>query len=455
MIARRRGAGIVIACAWLIPGVFASPGFRAGVARIDVTPQAPIWMAGYGSRTYPSTGVAQRLWAKALAIDDGRGGRAVIVTTDLIGLPHTITDFVAARALKEYGLDRPQLLFNSSHTHTGPMVSTVLQTMFELTPADAGVIDQYSRQLSEDLFTLIGAAMGREAPAKLSYGLGKAHFAVNRRERTPQGVVIGVNPTGPVDPDVPVLRVTAADGKMIAVLFGYACHNTTLNGSFYQLAGDYAGFAQADLEQQHSGVIAMFVQLCAGDQNPNPGGTLELAERHGRELAAEVDRVLSTKLSAVEAPIRSAFRTLELEFALHTRETFEKELRESKGAQARRARAMLKTYDDRQPIHHVSYPIQAIRFDKSLTILALGGEVVVDYSLRVKREYPGNLMVAGYSNDVMSYIPTSHVLKEGGYEAVESMFYYGMPGPYADDVEDRVMAGIHQVMKAVGITERQ
>ncbi len=406
-------------------------------------------MSGYADRTHPSTGVVHPLWAKALALEDKKG-RAVIVTTDLIGLPRAITDLVAARAEKEYGLDRSRLLFNSSHTHTGPVVLPNLVTMFDMSAADHQVLEDYSRKLTEDLFTAIGAALDKLAPAQISYGLGKAHFAVNRREPTPKGVRIGVNPTGPVDPDVPVLRVTSPDGTLLAVLFGYACHNTTLTGKFFELSGDYAGFAQIDLEKAHPGATAMFLMLCGADQNPNPRSALELAEQHGRTLADEVDRVLRTDLVPLKGPIRTAYRNIELDFALHTRATFEAELKNTNAARVRRAQAMLKAYDDRHPIRRTPYPIQAIRFDNVLTILALGGEVVVDYSLRAKREYPANLIVAGYSNDVMSYIPSQRVLHEGGYEAVDSMIYYGQPGPYADDVEERIFTGIHRVMKTLG-----
>ena len=453
MNADKRGFALIVLSAFLCvhPRLLDAAGLRAGVARIDITPRGEIWMAGYADRTHPSTGVVHPLWAKALAIDDGRRGRAVIITTDLIGLPRAITDLVSARAQKEYGLERAQLLFNSSHTHTGPVVIPVLPTMFDLAPQDRETADQYRRRLTEDLFTAIGAALGRLAPAQLAYGSGQVHFAINRREPTPEGIRIGVNPSGPTDPDVPVLRVTAQDGSILAVLFGYSCHNTTLTGAFYRLSGDYAGFAQLDLEQRHPGAAAMFLELCAGDQNPNPRGRLEVAEQHGHTLASEVDRVLAEKLTPIQPPIRSAFRNIELEFATHTRETFEQELRTSEGARARRARAMLNAYDERAAIRHILYPIQAIRFSRDLTILALGGEPVVDYALRAKREYRGNLMVLGYSNDVASYIPTSRVLKEGGYEAVDSMIFYGQPGPYAEEVGDRIFAGIRSVMRSVGV----
>jgi neutral ceramidase len=440
-----------VLCTGLCTGRVCAADFQAGVARIDITPAKPVWMSGYVARTHPATGVLQPLWAKALALEDSKGGRVVIVTTDLIGLPRSITDLVAARALQAYDLDRSRLLFNSSHTHTGPVVPPVLPTMFALNAEDQQITEDYGRKLAEDLFTAIGAALGRLAPAQVSYGLGQAHFAVNRREPTAGGMKIGVNPAGPVDPDVPVIRVNAADGSLLAVLFGYACHNTTLTAEFYELSGDYAGFAQIEIERKHPGATAMFLMLCGGDQNPNPRGTVELVAQHGRTLAEEVDRVLQSTLTPLKSPIRASFQNIELAFALQARESFEQERQSTDPARVRRAEAMLKAYGERHPIRQTPYPIQAIRFGNALTILALGGEVVVDYSLRAKRQYPGNLIVAGYSNDVMSYIPSERILHEGGYEAVESMIYYGQPGPYAGDVEDRIFDGIHRVMNAVGL----
>lgn len=428
--------------------------YKAGVARVDITPQGAIWLSGYADRNHPSEGVLQPLAAKALALEDAKGTRVVIVTTDLIGLPRQITDEVAARVQQQYGLDRSRLLFNSSHTHTGPVVGPNLTTMFALQPEEERRIQEYSRKLTGDLVSVIGAALGDLSPARISYAAGEAHFGVNRREPTATGIKIGVNPSGPTDPTVPVIRVMSKDGKLRAVLFGYACHNTTLTGQFYQISGDYAGFAQEALEKAHPGVVTLFMQLCGADQNPNPRSRLELAQEHGRGLAAEVDRVLAGNLQPLGMPLRAAFINIELAFRFHTRETFEAELKSKNPAAVRRAQAMLKAYDDRHPVRTTPYPIQAIRFGKQLTMLALGGEVVVDYCLRAKREYGGNLIVAGYSNDVMSYIPTARVLHEGGYEAVDSMIYYGQPGPYADDVEDRIFDGIHAIMKRIGVRRR-
>ncbi len=425
-------------------------GMRAGVGRVNITPDGPIWMTGYASRTHPSTGVLQPLWAKALAIEDAKGSKVVIVTTDLIGLPRSITDVVSARILKDHGLDRARLLFNSSHTHTGPLVRGNLITMFDLNPQDLAKVEEYGQKLTDQLVQVVAAAIGDLAPATLDYGFGETGFAINRRQASPTGVKIGLNPTGPVDRSVPVIRVRSSDGKLRAVLMAYACHNTTLTGEFYEISGDYAGMAQADFEKAHPGATAMFLMLCGGDQNPNPRSTVALAEQHGSALASEADRVLGGKLTPIKGPVKAAFEATELAFALHTREQFEKDLASSNPSVVRRAKAMLKAYDDREPIRRTPYPVQALRLNRDLTILALGGEVVIDYDLRAKREFPkGNLIVAGYSNDVMCYIPSRRILNEGGYEAVDSMIYYGQPGPFDQDVEERIFASAHRVMKRV------
>ena len=408
-------------------------------------------MSGYSARTHPSDGVATDLWTKALALEDPKGGRVVIVTMDLVGIPRSISDTVAARVQKKYGLERSNIVFNCSHTHTGPVVWPNLSTMFDLTPEQQRVVDAYARKLTEDLFTVVGSALADLSPAELSVGHGSADFAANRRQGRGKKLTIGVNPKGPVDHDVPVLKVISPDGKLRAVLFGYACHNTTLTGEFYKISGDYAGYAQINLEQAHPGATAMFMILCGADQNPDPRSNFSFVERHGKELSQAVETVLAAPMKAVRTPIRAAYMTTELNFRPHTREQFEQEAKSDHKYKAARARAMLRAYDERSPVRRLTYPAQAIRLDKSFTLLALGGEVVVDYQLRAKREYPKeNLMVAGYSNEVMCYIPSLRVLKEGGYEVIDSMIYYGQPGPLAEDVEDLVFDAIHKVMKRVG-----
>ncbi|MFA5191361.1 MAG: neutral/alkaline non-lysosomal ceramidase N-terminal domain-containing protein [Verrucomicrobiia bacterium] len=437
--------------------------FQAGVAKVKITPPTPFWMSGYSSRTNQSMGVFQDLWARALALRDPQGHRVVIVTCDLIGLHHCVSDDVFARAKKQFKLNRSDVLLCCSHAHSGPVVGLNLNVMFDFSAEDKQRVLEYSARLTDNLVNVIGDALKDLAPARLATGHGSAAFAINRRQRAGDKVALGVNPTGPVDHDVPVLKVTSPDGKLRTILFGYACHNTTIGGKgdrlpdFYKIHGDYAGQAEAELEKLHPGATAMFTILCGADQNPNPRGSLDLAVEHGKALAAEVERVLGADLRPVHPPIRTAFQSIQLDFAAHTRQTFEEELKKAGDPKKpnkflrRRAEMMLAAYDQNHPIRQTPYPVQAIRLGNDLTMIALGGEVVVDYQLRCKREFPNaNLMTIGYANDVMCYIPSLRILKEGGYEADFSMIYYGQPGPFAENVEETVIKAIHQVLAKVG-----
>jgi len=328
-----------------------------------------------------------------------------------------------------------------------------LASMFILPPGEEQKLKDYAARLTDLLVAAIGQAVGDLAPAEVSFGFGQAGFAMNRREATPAGVKIGVNREGPGDHQVPVLKVAGRDGTVRAVLFAYACHNTTLGGDIYQITGDYAGYAAAELENAYPGATALFLQLCGADQNPYPRGTLELAEHHGHEIAAEVRRVLGGELHPLRGPLRAAYRVTSLPFAPQDRAVYEGDLTNAKASPAakQRAQRMLQAIDNGRPVRETPYPVQAIRFGKELTLLALAGEVVVDYDLRAQREYTGEpLIVAGYSNAVMCYIPSDRVLREGGYEAVDSMVYYGQPGPFAQGVEGHVFDAIHAVMKKVG-----
>jgi neutral ceramidase len=449
-----------ILCAMIFCAATASAAaMRAGAGRVDITPSGPIWMSGYASRNQPSASVRQHLWARALAIDTGSGGTVVIVSVDLIGLPFEVSDQVAARALQQFAIPRSHLLLNASHTHTGPVVWPNLASMFTLPPGEEQKLKDYAAQLVDCLVAAIGKAVADLAPAEVSFGFGQAGFAMNRREATPNGVKIGVNREGPGDHEVPVVKVAGPDGKIRAILYAYACHNTTLTGEFYEITGDYAGFAAAELETSYPGSTALFVQLCGGDQNPHPRSTLELAGQHGHEIAAEVGRVMNGQMDPLRGRLRTAYQMASLPFAPQVRATYEADLQNPKATPAAKTRAqrMLQAIDSGHPVRETPYPVQAIRFGNSLTLLALAGEVVVDYDLRAKREYTRAgrhgeepLIVAGYSNVVMSYIPSERVLREGGYEAVDSMVYYGQPGPFAPGVEGLIFDAIHAAMKKVG-----
>jgi neutral ceramidase len=427
--------------------------FRAGTARVDITPELPFWLTGYASRNAPATNITHRLSARALALTDSAQGRVVIVTADLIGIPAAICEAAAARIAATTGWSRDEVMFNASHTHGGPVVGANLEVMFDLGPEERARVQAYAEKLVVQLSQVACRAIAEFEPARISYGQGQAGFAANRREPAEGGIRLGVNPAGPVDHAVPVLRVDRLDGRLQSVLFGYACHNTTLGGDCYTVHGDYTGEALRVLDESLPDATSLFLTLCGGDQNPYPRGTFDLAVQHGQTLAREVERVLRTDLVKLAPPIRTGFDILQLDFAPHTRETFVAEAASDHVFRQRRARLMLEAYDRGRPVRQLEYRIQAVQFGTQLTLLGLAGEVVVDYAHRARREFAvPNLVVAAYCNDVPCYIPTRRMLGEGGYEPEASMIYYGQPGPMEENVEDAIFEGLHRLLNRLAPT---
>lgn len=420
-----------------------SPSLRAGVARVNITPDLPFWLTGYASRTAPAKEILHPLWAKVLVLEQHKDNRIIFVTVDVLGLSREIVEDVFTAVNNKFGIQRSQLLINSSHTHAGPMIWPCLDVIYDFDEADQARIATYTQRLTRQIIGAIEEAMGGLFPAKVFTGKGNAGFAINRRD--------ALFPRGAVDHDVPVLKVESEDQSIKAVLFGYACHNTTLVDNNNLISGDYAGVAQTKIEAAYPGVTALFLMGCAGDQNPYPRGTAALAEQHGAELANAVGKVLKEAMKPVRAPIRTGFQQVSLRFRPVDRSVFQQDIRSSDKFLQRRAKLMLEAYNKGWNTSQFSYPIQAVRFNNDFTILGLSDEVVVDYSILYKKTYPReNLFVAGYCNDVQLYVPSGKVLAEGGYEGGESMIYYGHPGPFTDDVEDRITNAVHQVMRKVG-----
>ncbi|MFQ6035459.1 MAG: neutral/alkaline non-lysosomal ceramidase N-terminal domain-containing protein [Sedimentisphaerales bacterium] len=432
--------------------------FKAGLASEVITPEQSMWLAGYAARTKPSEGKASELYAKVLALEDALGSRLVIVTVDLIGIPRPLRNWLEKEVNECHNLPPESLLMNASHTHCGPVIretkySIYGDSFYGLSPEYIQRSRQYVEALQQKLLQLVGRAIENLAEVRLSYSHARAGFAMNRRLKTERGYRIAPNPDGPVDHDVPVLRVDSPDGKLQAVLFGYACHNTTL--SFYKFCGDYSGFAQQYIEEAHPGVTTLFVAGCGGDQNPYPRRgprSLEYSMQHGRALANAVEAALISQPRPIRGPIRSVLETVTLKFAKPpSREQLEEQAKSDNKYDRRHAEVLLKELEQTGEIR-TTYPylVQVVQFGNDLTIVALAGEVVVDYSLRLKAELAGPpVWVAGYCNDVFGYVPSVRVLKEGGYEGGEAMRYTMLPGPFAPSVEFRIIYKVHELVDKV------
>jgi neutral ceramidase len=426
---------------------WAGESWRAGTAKTKLTPDKLMWMSGYGARTKPAEGTNLDLWAKTLVLEDPQGQRAVLVTLDLVGIARDLALSICDDLSEKYRLERSQVMLAVSHTHCGPVVGRNLASMYFLEPKQLQHVDEYAVRLRETVVQLVGQAIEHLAPCSVSWASGQATFAVNRRnnkEAEVSDLRDAGRLVGPIDYDVPVLAVRDTQAHLLAVVFGYACHATVLD--FYEWSGDYPGFAQKSLEEAHAGVTALFWAGCGADQNPLPRRKAELAEEYGLQLAQAVDRVLAGVMAPVAGELSTAYREIDLPFAtLPTREELERQAKSSNRFEAQRGRLLLERIDGGKPLSPTyPYPVQCWRLGHDLRWLALGGEVVVDYAVRLKGELGRErTWVAGYANDVMAYIPSRRVLAEGGYEGGGAMLYYGLPTVWSPEVEELIVREAH------------
>lgn len=427
--------------------------WKAGAASIVITPEESLMMAGYGFGT-PSEGKIHDLYAKALAIEGPDGNKVVIVTADLLGLTKELTNTISQEIYNSFGIPRKSLLFNTSHTHSGPGISNPFKSIPE---EFSTKLDAYVQLLKKKYISVISQAINNLEPASLTFSSVKpTPFAVSRRYPSPEGIVYRSTPSsyytgGPRDDIVPVLRVTNSDGDIKAILFGYACHPITLN--INQFCGDYPGFAQRYIEEAYPGSIALFVQGCSGELVPNARFQLEYAMGHGKALADAVKKALDGKQILITKSIECAYDevTLELQTAPE-RKVLEKNLKSNNVNLQKKATYLLNQLDKNGKIE-TSYqcPLQAVCFGNELLIIGISGETVAGYSVKLKSEFKNHqfVWVAGYCNDVFAYLPTWKILKEGGYEGERAMTYFTLPSPFTDTVEKHVLDGVRTLVEKI------
>lgn len=424
--------------------------WQAGVAKIAITPEKALWMSGYGGRTKPAQGKETELWAKALFLEDSNGKKAILITLDLVGIGRDISVPLCKRIGEKYGLPREAIILSCSHTHCGPVVGDNLRSMYFLDDDQERMIHDYSKALQDKIMQVVRHAVENRALANLSWGIGKSGFAVNRRTNkeaeVPRLIEEGTL-KGPVDHEVPVLAVHNVQGNLFAVVFGYACHATVMD--YLQWSGDYPGFAQIELEKTHADAVALFWAGCGADQNPLPRRELELAKRYGKQLADSVQTVLDGGMQRLGGSWGGAYREIDLPYhQLPSREKLIMDSMSTSKYEANRAKLLLKKLEAKGSLRgDYPYPIQAWRLGSEVTWVAMGGEVVVDYALRLKKEIGPKTWVMGYANDVMAYIPSARVLKEGGYEGGGAMLYYGLPSIWGANVEELIVDNVRQIVE--------
>ena len=434
----------------------------AGTSKVDITPTEPMRMAGYASRDHSSEGVDSPLAVRCVALrhrslpppvaGDHRD-TLLLVAIDTIGLPGSLAHEINRRIEQDFATPRQRIVLTSTHTHCGPDLISELSNIFSTPMTDderaAGL--RYKAKLIEAVVQAVAAAIADLKPANLDYEIGKATFAANRRVLTGgRWTAFGVQPDGPVDHALPVLRISDPDGKLRGVVFNYACHGTTLAGDHYRINGDWSGFACETLEAASPGLVALSTIGCGADANPEPRGALEFAVAHGNAIATEVSRLVAGPMRPITQAADTRFEHAALTFELPTIEEVRQRISDTNPQISRHATRLDEIYrsEGRLPATY-PVPIQSWQFGDELTMVFIGGEVVVDYALRLKRELANDrLWVTAYAGDVLGYIASERMRQEGGYEFDRSGVYYGLPGPWASGTEDHLIASIRTMIES-------
>jgi len=416
-----------------------------GVAKIDISPEQPVRMYGYDSRKTESEGVAGRLKAAALAIGSDEGdGPAVLLTVDCGAVPADIRTTVLRRLQSKAAIKPERFMLCNSHNHSGPN----LKGMSGMSGAEREHLEKYAKELTERLEQVVLKALGARRPGQLAWTQGSVGFAANRRVlKDGKWVGFGAVKDGAVDHSLPLLRVTDAEGKLLALVVNYACHNTTLRPNFKQIHGDWAGCAQEFIEADHPGAIAMVTLGCGADADPGPHGTVELCRQHGRAMADEVKRLLSGQFKPIEPKLTARMMPLEIPYdPAPPLEELKKMAEKSPAAQ----RLLKRLERGEKPPTAKSYQIATWVFGDDLAMVFLADEVVVDYALRMKRDFDGGrLWINAYTGDVSNYVASNRLLKEGGYEvqnSVNAMVSYGRPERVQPPIEDRIVGRVRELL---------
>lgn len=416
-----------------------------GAAKVDITPDTPVRMYGYAARKTESEGVAGRLKATALAIggDDGEGP-AVLLAVDCGAVPPAMRETVLRRVQARVFLKAERFVLANSHCHSGPD----LKGMNFMEGTEREHLAHYAARLTDRLERVVLGALAGRRPGRLAWTQGTVGFAANRRVlQDGKWKGFGAVKDAPVDHSLPLLKATDAQGKLLAVVLNYACHNTTLRGNFKQIHGDWAACAQEFIEADNPGAVALVTIGCGADSDPCPHSTVELCREHGRAMADEVQRLLAGPFQPVSGAIVAQCRPIEFRFA-PLPAIDELRAKALKSYSLKRLVAMLDRGE--KPPAARPYTVATWTFGNDLAMIFLSDEVVVDYALRLRRELDGaRLWINAYCQEVSGYVVSDRLIGEGGYEAnnsVSAQVTWGQPETLQPSMEQQIVARVRELL---------
>lgn len=425
--------------------------YLIGCQTIDVTPPPGSFLAGYASRHDPADGIDRPLHAVVTAIDDGQAP-VLLASIEWLGFYDRTAD-ARSCITAATGIPPERIMLCATHTHCGPLIRRHIDAR-----RHGSLDEEYIARTLEALAEAAAKALEQRRPARLRTGSGWCGFAASRRMPDDAGGVLW-KPSldAPHDHQVSVLTVEAPDGELRQVLFAYACHPTG-GGARTRIGPGYPGFACDFLENAYPGVAPAFLQGCGADQKPNApepesGGFRQLALEEIQELGSQLGRAVGRVIEAddlrpVCGPVAAAQTFVDLDCEPAAKAEIEAALTSDRpvlrewGEHHAKLQATGRTTPSR-----VFFEVQSFRFDSSLAIVALAGEMTVEHGLRLKRELGGHfdqVLVAGYANEMVGYVPVRRQIPEGGYEVIDNAKHLLYSGPYVPATEDLIHQAAHR-----------
>jgi hypothetical protein len=468
-----------------------------GCAKVDITPKHPVPLAGFAHRKGVFESVDGPLNARILFFEKNGKSAALIVSADLLFWCGDRSVRLKKKLAELWGLDEANILLHATHNHSGP------QTSARFTPLLGVPDEEYVAFMEQRVMDGVATAARRLEPVSIERGYGRCELGVNRRKKVDGRIVMAPNPAGRVDPETTVLRFATPDGRLKALLVHYACHPTVSGENV--VSPEFPGEAMNALEGKFgNGVVAVYLQGFCGDVRPAlvrdgafyRGGPKEV-KQIGRALADEVGNVLSrpmTRLAPGSFEARRLILPLPLQPSLapeemaelakgeraaepvnpegrqtaggsdgvaesdtggsdHASGTASADKRTGAGAGRLKQLApdadVLKTWagfllsdPDRLKRSTVELDMSYLELADGCSILAVNGEMVHAYGEFVKTRFGKTVLPVGYSNGMIGYVPTAEQLDEGGYEAVDYIYYFGLPSTFSPEAEQLIRDGI-------------
>jgi neutral ceramidase len=406
-------------------------GLRAAAVKVDITPKSPQWLLGYAPRK--SSATHDPIYQRILAIDDGRS-QFYLISSDLCLFSPELYDEVATELKQKMGIERKQFWWSVTHTHSAPEVGArAIYAVLLKGRSDHEWDRDYTQMVKSSLIAGIEQARSKLEPARLQTGTGISMANINRRAKDVDGTVtLGLNPDGPVDRQIGLIRLERPDGSIIALIANYAIHGTVLSGRSNVISGDAPGVVASYIEEKLRAPV-LFINGAAGNLAPIYSVYDDPKAGHLSQFRVLLgDRILeaNSRLGPGTSDVTMRLDEMFVETPLKSDLPWPQEL-------AAYSRV------DSSGKRLVRLPVRSLILGDTV-VWAAPVELFCEIAMDVRNHSPfSRTFYFGYTNGWFGYLPTAAGFAEGGYEPNTSVLTSAAEGDVIRTVTS-FLGGMHR-----------